>query len=133
LNGSLDLEIPEYETNGTICNWMYFLNDGIHPCWAIFMKTIAQPVNDAEMDFSTKQEHSGKDVERGYGLLVKQSGILKKLICIWYRHNIAKLMKCCVIIHNMIVEHCRPIYKAVRANWDSPSEAPREEVENKED
>jgi hypothetical protein len=108
LNGSLDLEIPDYESNGTIRNWIYFLNDGIYPSWAIFVKTIPRPGNDVEKHFSTKQEHSRKEVEWGYGwrVLVKRFGILKKPICIWYQHNIAKLLKCCVIMHNMIVESC---------------------------
>jgi hypothetical protein len=70
LNGSLDLKVPEYTINGTSCDWMYFLEDGIYPEWSIFVKTFSNSLNPDKQFFTSRQEAVRKDIECAFGVLV---------------------------------------------------------------
>jgi hypothetical protein len=105
---SFDIKIPPYTINGTERNWLYFLADGIYPSWAMFVKTFHNPVNRKENEFSKMQEYARKDVERAFGIIVQQFGILDRKIRKWYLPDIVALLEFCIIIHNMIVEERRP-------------------------
>ena len=63
LDGSFVLKMEEYSINGHLHDLVYFLADGIYPDWAIFVKTIGNPLLLAEILFSVAQEHAQKDVE----------------------------------------------------------------------
>ena len=44
LNGTMELELPQelhYSINGTVCDYLYFLVDGIYPKCPIFISTIS--------------------------------------------------------------------------------------------
>jgi hypothetical protein len=83
------------------------LVDGIYPKWAIFVSTVSVPVSSEEKFFATKQEAARKDIERAFGTLVQQFQILQRPIRFWYWEEIVDLVDCCIILHNMIVEHRR--------------------------
>jgi hypothetical protein len=85
----------------------YWLADGIYPNWAVFVKTIAEPVGDANQFFAKMQESVRKDIERGFGTLQKRFAIVKNPAKKWKHDKLCKIMTCCVILHNMIVEHER--------------------------
>ena len=53
-----------------------------------------------------------KDVERAFGVLVQRFQIVAKPIKLWYRDDIAAVVKCCVILHNMTVEARRDSYES---------------------
>jgi len=110
LNGTFDIEIPQYVLNGNGRDWLYFLADGIYPNWTIFVKACQCPITPPEKFFSERQESSRKSVERGFGVIVQRFGILAHPIKWWYLDEIQSLVNCCVIIHNMIVTDRRAAY-----------------------
>jgi Plant transposon protein len=72
-----------------------------------FINTYSNPVTPIEKYFATKQEAARKDIERAFGTLVQQFQILQRPIRSWDWKEIVDLVDCCVILHNMIVEHRR--------------------------
>jgi hypothetical protein len=107
LNGKFDLKTDEYEINGHLRNWLYFLADGIYPDWAIFVKTFQCPLDEKESYFAQCQESARKDVERAFAVLILRFQILQRAIRMWYLEDICNLLYCCVIMHNMVVEERR--------------------------
>ncbi|CDF41420.1 unnamed protein product [Chondrus crispus] len=89
----------------------YYLADGIYPNWRIFIKTFKSPQSAEQSAFAQAQEAVRKDVERAFGVLVQQFQIVAKPINLWYRDDIAAVVKCCVILHNMTVEARRNSYE----------------------
>jgi Plant transposon protein len=115
LGGQLDLNTDEYEINGVFRDWLYFLVDGIYPKWAIFINTYKHPVSEKERAFASKQESVRKDVERAFGVLVQQWGILANPLRNWEISDIQDILDCCIIMHNMVTEHRRSDYKV--SDW----------------
>lgn len=107
LRGDFRLRLPDhlrYNINGTVRDWLYFLVDGIYPKWSIFISTLtnADP-GTREAKFASFQEAVRKDIERAFGVLMKQFGILQRPIRMRDRADICTILDCCIIIHNMIV------------------------------
>ena len=88
LSGDFDNKVAPYAINGRRRDWMYFLVDGVYPCWSIFVKTNNHPTTQAETKYAKRQEHVRKDIERCFGVLVKKFGILKHRLRGWYVHAI---------------------------------------------
>lgn len=110
LSGRFDNKVAPYTINGRRRDWMYFLVDGIYPCWSIFVKTHQNPTSQVEFKFSKRQEHVRKDIERCFGILVKKFGILKHHLRGWHMDELRMLVNCCVILHNMTQEVRRDQY-----------------------
>jgi hypothetical protein len=55
--------------------------------------------------FTKMQEGTRKDVERAFGILQAQWGIIKNPICIWNLKTITNIMMTCIIIYNMILDN----------------------------
>ena len=110
LSGKFNLKTAWYQINNTVRDFLYFLVNGIYPDWAIFIDTFADPHQEKQKYYADKQEGVRKDIERCFGGLVQQFQILKHPLRMWYWDEIVDLLECCIIIHNMIVEHRRPGY-----------------------
>jgi len=93
-----------YSVNGNEYNMGYYLVDGIYPEWAVFVKTIPLPQTEKAKLFAQHQEGARKDVEQAFGVLQARFAILHRLTHFWKRSTLAKIMKACVILHNMIIE-----------------------------
>lgn len=102
----------EYSLNGRKRVHPYFLVDGIYPPWSIFVSTISEPSSKKEKLFGSAQEGIRKDVERAFGVLVSRWSLLSKPCATWDRVFAADVMKCGIIIHNMIVEARRDGYNS---------------------
>jgi hypothetical protein len=50
------------------------------------------------------QEKARKDVERGFGVLQAQFGIVARPALAWSHQKLQRVMRACIILHNMIVE-----------------------------
>jgi hypothetical protein len=71
----------------------YYLTDGIYPDWALFMKTISEPISSIKQQhFSEQQEARRKDVDHGFDDL-QVCGLpfvfcifsyLTLIICFWF-------------------------------------------------
>ena len=67
LNGTMELQLPQelhYSINGIVCDYLYFLVDGIYPKWPIFISTVSDATpGSKDKLFATHQEVVRKDIE----------------------------------------------------------------------
>ena len=108
VNGSFDFSCPApYKIGPNWRDYMYFLVDGIYPDWSIFIDSCQGSDEEKLKYFSSCQEAVRKDIERCFGVLVKRFHILKRPLRFWTRSKIGDVLDCCIILHNMCVEHGR--------------------------
>mmetsp|Transcript_29859 Transcript_29859/g.45728 ORF Transcript_29859/g.45728 Transcript_29859/m.45728 type:complete len:107 (+) Transcript_29859:581-901(+) len=69
-------KVREYNTNGRMQDWLYFLANGIYPGWDIFCKTHSHPLMEKEKKYAAYQEGVRKDVKRSFGVLVSWFHVL---------------------------------------------------------
>uniref|UniRef100_A0A0D3D0J5 DDE Tnp4 domain-containing protein n=1 Tax=Brassica oleracea var. oleracea TaxID=109376 RepID=A0A0D3D0J5_BRAOL len=68
------------------------------------------PLGPKAVLFAQRQEAARKDVERAFGVLQARFAIVKNLALSWDKVKIGKIMRACIILHNMIVEDERDEY-----------------------
>ncbi|KAE8796831.1 Ribosomal protein-like [Hordeum vulgare] len=51
-----------------------------------------------------QEEGARKDVERAFGVLQSRFTIVRRLARLWKSKSVGRIMRACVILHNMIVE-----------------------------
>ena len=100
----------EYVVNGHMYNLAYYLIDGIYPKWSTFIQSISLPQGPKAELFAKVQEATRKDVERAFGVLQARFAIVKNPSLSWDKEKIGKIMRTCIILHNMIVENERDGY-----------------------
>lgn len=100
-----DTEAPQflYKVNGNRYKFLYWLADGIYPNWRCFMKTISAPIGEQQAFYAASQEAVRKDIERAFGVLQARFAIVARPCLFWELDYINKVMKCCIILHNMII------------------------------
>ncbi|XP_030931209.1 uncharacterized protein LOC115957123 [Quercus lobata] len=94
----------QYSINGHDYTMGYYLADGIYPKWATFVKTIPAPQRHKYKLFAAAQEAYRKDVERAFGVLQARFAIVRGPARFFHLETLKKIMKACIILHNMIVE-----------------------------
>ena len=111
-NDVLNGRAPEvnFVVNGHQYSMGYYLTDGIYPEWATFVQSIRLPQGPKAQLFAQRQEAARKDVERAFGVLQARFRIIRAPALIWDLKLIGKVMKACIILHNMIVEDERDTY-----------------------
>ena len=87
-----------------------YLNDGIYPKWTTFIQSIPIPQGLKAVLFAQHQEAVRKDVERAFGVLQARFAIVKNPALFWDKVKIRKIMRACIIFHNIIVENERDGY-----------------------
>ncbi|XP_048613533.1 uncharacterized protein LOC106399007 [Brassica napus] len=110
--GSIDCRAPKvkFKVNNHTYRMPYYLTDGIYPNWATFIQSIPLPQGPKAVAFAKRQESTRKDVERAFGVLQSRFAIVKNPALKWDKEKIGKVMRACVILHNMIVEDERQGY-----------------------
>ena len=88
----------------------YYLTDGIYPKWGTFIQSISLLQAPKAVLFAHRQEAVRKDVERAFGVLQARFAIIKNPALFWDKAKIGKIMRACIILHNMIVEDERDGY-----------------------
>ena len=101
----------QYLVNGREYNQGYYLADGIYPTWAVFVKTISQPMTQKHKLFAKAQESARKDIERAFGVLQARFQIIDKPCKLWHTDAMKEVLVACIIMHNMIVENERDDYR----------------------
>uniref|UniRef100_A0A0D3CJE8 DDE Tnp4 domain-containing protein n=1 Tax=Brassica oleracea var. oleracea TaxID=109376 RepID=A0A0D3CJE8_BRAOL len=99
-----------YSVNGREYHLVYYLTDGIYPKWATFIQSISLPQGPKAVLFAQRQEAVRKDVERAFGVLQARFAIVKNPALFWDKVKIGKIMRTCILLHNMIVEDERDGY-----------------------
>ncbi|XP_009141845.3 putative nuclease HARBI1 [Brassica rapa] len=100
----------KFKVNNHTYRMAYYLTDGIYPNWATFIQSIKLPQGPKAELFAERQESTRKDVERAFGVLQSRFAIVKNPALLWDKEKIGKIMRTCVILHNMIVEDERHGY-----------------------
>lgn len=67
--------------------------------------------------FAKRQEAARKDVERAFGVLMARFAILKNPARLWDKNDLATIMRACIILHNMIIEHQREATTEVERDY----------------
>uniref|UniRef100_A0A0D3BFG9 DDE Tnp4 domain-containing protein n=1 Tax=Brassica oleracea var. oleracea TaxID=109376 RepID=A0A0D3BFG9_BRAOL len=99
-----------YFVNEREYHMAYYLTDGIYLKWATFIQSIPIPQGPKAVLFAQRQETVRKDVERAFGVLQARFAIVKNPALFWDKIKIGKIMRACIILHNMIVEDERDEY-----------------------
>uniref|UniRef100_A0A0D3B6M1 DDE Tnp4 domain-containing protein n=1 Tax=Brassica oleracea var. oleracea TaxID=109376 RepID=A0A0D3B6M1_BRAOL len=99
-----------YSVNGREYHMAYYLTDGIYSSWATFIQSIPVLQRPKVILFAQRQEVVRKDVERAFEVLQARFAIVKNLAFFWDKVKIGKIMRACIILHNMIVEEERDGY-----------------------
>ncbi len=94
-----------YTVNGNEYNYAYWLADGIYPTYASFVKTVSKPNTQREKLFAAKQEGKRKDIKRAFGILQACFHVLTSGCRLWDREAMALVIRTCVILHNLIIDH----------------------------
>ncbi len=94
----------KFSVNGNEYSTGYYLANGIYPEWAAFVKSIHLPQTEKHKLYAQYQEGARKDVECAFGVLQSRFNIVRRPARSWKRKSVGRIMKACVILHNMIVE-----------------------------
>ena len=96
--------------NGHTYKLAYYLTDGIYPKWSTFIQSITLPQTPQQELFAKVQEATRKDVERAFGVLQSRFAIVRNPSLTMNKAKIGKIMRACIILHNMVVENERDGY-----------------------
>uniref|UniRef100_A0A0D3BW03 DDE Tnp4 domain-containing protein n=1 Tax=Brassica oleracea var. oleracea TaxID=109376 RepID=A0A0D3BW03_BRAOL len=99
-----------FSVNGREYHLAYYLTDSIYPKWETFIQSISLPQGPKAALFAKHQEAVRKDVEHAFGVLQARFAIVKNPVLFWDKAKIGKIMRTCIILHNMIVEDERDGY-----------------------
>ena len=103
LAGAFPSHSMHYSIAGEDFDWLYLLADGIYPKYKIFVRTISDPINIAQSRYTRRVAAARSCVERVFGVLLKQFGILRVPGRLWYSTNMTSVLRACIVIHNMVV------------------------------
>ncbi|GJU61793.1 ALP1-like protein isoform X1 [Tanacetum coccineum] len=97
------LECP-FVVNGHTYRKGYYLANGIYPAWSTFVKTFSVARDEKTLKFKRVQEAARKDIERAFGVLQGRWGIIRQPARAMQINILKRIMYCCIILHNMILE-----------------------------
>ena len=111
--------------NGHTYKLAYYLTDGIYPKWSTFIQSITLPQTPQHELFAKVQEATRKDVERAFGVLQSRFAIVRNPVKTLNKEKIGKIMRACIILHNMIVEDERDGYSRIDISEFEEGDVPR--------
>ncbi|XP_033138840.1 uncharacterized protein LOC103847589 [Brassica rapa] len=115
----------KFKVNNHTYRMAYYLTDRIYPNWSTFIQSISLPQGDKAELFAKHQESTRKDVERAFGVLQARFAIVKNPGRLWDKEKLGKIMRCCIILHNMIVENERGKYSLTDTSQFESGESSR--------
>ncbi|GJW50271.1 ALP1-like protein isoform X1 [Tanacetum coccineum] len=96
-------EVP-FQVNGKTYEKVYYLADGIYLQWSTFVKAFSIARDPKTIKFKRVQESARNDIESAFGVLQGQWGIIQQPTRAYHMKTIKRIMYCCMILHNMILE-----------------------------
>ncbi|XP_013594769.1 PREDICTED: uncharacterized protein LOC106302917, partial [Brassica oleracea var. oleracea] len=115
----------KFKVNNHTYRMAYYLTDGIYPNWSTLIQSIPLPQGPKAEVFAERQESTRKDVERAFGVLQSRFSIVKNPALLWDKEKIGRIMRTCVILHNMIVENERDGYTQIDTSEFESGESSR--------
>ena len=106
-NGTYPLPVS-YKIAGETLTIPYWLADVVYPKSPRFVHTVSHSTTRKEKLMGKCQEGARKDVEREFGVLQAKWHIVARSSRFWLKQSMRKIMGCCVILHNMMVETRSP-------------------------
>ncbi|XP_012839256.1 PREDICTED: uncharacterized protein LOC105959663 [Erythranthe guttata] len=94
----------QFTINGRAYKQGYYLADGIYPRRSTIVQAIPDPQGRDKQLFTRLQEAYRKDVERTFGILQSRFEFITGPCRLWHNAQIDEVMKCCIFLHNIIVE-----------------------------
>ena len=113
-----DAVAVHYSINGHDYTMRYYLVDDIYPKQATFVKTIPAPQGQKYKLFAAAQEACRKDVKRAFRVLQARFAIVHGPARFFHLDTLQKIMKACIILHNMIVEDERDDNEEVDLDYE---------------
>lgn len=95
----------EYTIAGEKGHLPYWLANGICPKWPCFLQTVTHPVRRKDKLMAKYQERARKDAERTFGVLQSKWYVLGRPSRLWHTKTMSNIMRCCIVLHNMMVEY----------------------------
>ncbi|XP_071727912.1 uncharacterized protein [Rutidosis leptorrhynchoides] len=115
----------QFEVNGHVYPFGYYLADGIYPDWTTLMKGYSTPIDEPQVKFIRFQASARKDVERTFGVLQGRFAILKTLARVMSVNKMRRIMYSCIAMHNMIQEDNGFAFSTLEEEWlDKPENRP---------
>nr|GEW04701.1 hypothetical protein [Tanacetum cinerariifolium] len=93
-----------FVVNGRTYKKGYYLADGIYQTWFTFVKTFTIARDEKTLRFKRVQESARKDIERAFGVLQGRWGIIRQPARALQINTLKRIMYCCIILHNMILQ-----------------------------
>ncbi|GLT52831.1 hypothetical protein SLA2020_261480 [Shorea laevis] len=90
--------------------------------------SINAPLGAKKKHFAAAQESARKDVERAFGVLQARFAIVRQPARIFDVPMLKKIMKACIILHNMIIEDERDEQETLDFDYEQPDETLPEPV-----
>jgi hypothetical protein len=88
----------DFEIAGQIFRQLWVMVDGIYPELSIFVKTVEEPANPLAPLFVKWQEAVRKDIERGFGVLLKgKFHVLTGKVEMWFVTEISLVVATCLM------------------------------------
>ncbi|XP_048605783.1 uncharacterized protein LOC125583199 [Brassica napus] len=115
----------KFKVNNHTYHMAYYLTNEFYPNWATFIQSIPLPQGPKAELFAERQESTRKDVERAFGVLQSRFAIVKNPALLWDKEKIGKIMRTCIILHNMIVENERHGYAQIDTSEFESGESSR--------
>nr|GEW88491.1 protein ALP1-like isoform X1 [Tanacetum cinerariifolium] len=94
----------QFQVNGRTYKQGYYLADDIYPTWSTFVKTFSIAMDEKTLKFKRVQESARKDIERAFGVLQGRWGIIRQPTRALQIDTLKRIMYCCIILHNMILQ-----------------------------
>ncbi|GJU53562.1 ALP1-like protein isoform X1 [Tanacetum coccineum] len=93
-----------FVVNGHTYRKCYYLADGIYPAWSTFVKLFFVARDEKSLKFKRVQEAARKYIERAFEVLQGRWGIKRQSARAYQINMLKKIMYCCIMLHNMILE-----------------------------
>jgi hypothetical protein len=101
-SGNVDFE---FKINNQSFTKLFMLADGIYPEIARIAKTVDEPRGHGKKIYAKWQESCRKDIERAFGVIQRKFQVITRPSEQWFLSDINCIVKSCIILHNMMVEH----------------------------
>jgi hypothetical protein len=104
LSGQFPTLKPIYLIAADEFRWYYYLVDGIHPRWKIFLQSILEPATERQKQIALLHEGVRKCVKKVLGVLFRRFKVMFVKSELWTSEKMNMIATACIVLHNTVVE-----------------------------